>query len=95
MLDKIKKYYDKGFYKKAHIAALVQSGKISIEQYTDIVNEAFPIGISTEKLPTTTEITIKNIQNNNEAINAKIQALTASNEFLEECLVEIAEIVYA
>lgn len=38
---------------------------------------------------------IELLQNENKRLNAKIQALTESNQFLEDCLVEMAEIVYA
>ena len=44
-----------------------------------------------EEVPNDIEI----LQADNKKLNAKIQALTESNSFLEECLVEMAEIVYA
>ena len=38
---------------------------------------------------------IVNLYNENRTLKAQVQALTESNMFLEECLVEMAEIVYA
>lgn len=38
---------------------------------------------------------IVNLQTENKTLKAQIQALTESNQFLEDCLVEMAEIVYA
>jgi hypothetical protein len=95
MVNKIKKYYDKGLYKKAHIAALVQTGTFSTADYESIVGEAFPEGISTEKVPTNTDIAIKDVKRQISLLEAKNRALSESNMFLEECLVEMAEIVYA
>lgn len=95
MFDKIKNYYNKGIYKKVHIIALVQSSKLSTDEYEDIVGESFPEDVSIEKEPSAMETAIKEVQNQNKVLEAKIQALTESNQFLEECLVEMAEIVYA
>lgn len=47
MFEKIKRYYDKGIYKKMHIIALVQSGNLTTDDYVQIVGEEFPSGIST------------------------------------------------
>lgn len=41
MYDKIKKYYDAGYYKKKHVAAFVTKGKITAEQYAEITGEAY------------------------------------------------------
>ena len=37
----------------------------------------------------------KELQSQNKELQAKTKALTESNQMLEECLVEMAEIVYA
>ena len=42
-------------------------------------------------IPSSTDI----LQKENKVLNAKIVALTESNQFLEDCIVEMAEIVYA
>ena len=36
-----------------------------------------------------------NLYNENKILSAKVQALTESNQFLEDCIVELAETVYA
>ena len=38
---------------------------------------------------------IADLQNENKTLKAQVQALTTSNQMLEDCLVEMAEIVYA
>lgn len=38
---------------------------------------------------------VAELQKENAVLNAKVQALTESTQFLEECIVEMAEIVYA
>ena len=38
---------------------------------------------------------IVDLQNENKTLKAQIRALTTSNQMLEDCLVEMAEIVYA
>ena len=38
---------------------------------------------------------IAELQSENKTLKAKIQALTESNQMLEDCIVEMAEIVYA
>jgi hypothetical protein len=38
---------------------------------------------------------IVELQEENQRLNAKIKALTESNAFLEDCIVEMAEVVYA
>jgi hypothetical protein len=91
IFDKIKKYYDKGLYTKEHLVALVQAGKLTIEEYTTISGEAFPEDVPVEKEPTAIEL----LKKEDKVLSAKIQALTESNQFLEDCIVEMAEIVYA
>jgi len=95
MFDKIKKYYDKGIYKKVHMIALVQSSKITTDEYAQIVGETFPDDVPTEKKPTALETEVENVKADTKVLEAKVQALTESNQFLEDCIVEMAEIVYA
>lgn len=38
---------------------------------------------------------VAELQEENKTLKAQVQALTESNQFLEECIVEMAEIVYA
>lgn len=38
---------------------------------------------------------VAELQQENKTLKAQVQALTESNQFLEDCLVEMAEIVYA
>ena len=39
MFDKIKKYYDMGFYKESHLKKLLSVGAISQNEYEIIVKE--------------------------------------------------------
>ena len=89
--DKIKKYYDTGLYKNSHLITLVQFGHLTTDQYAEIVGESFPENVSTERVPSV----IEEIKEETKTLNAKVQALTESNQFLEDCIVEMAEIVYA
>lgn len=41
MFDKVKKYYDLGFYTKAQVAAFVRKGKLTPEQYEEITGEPY------------------------------------------------------
>lgn len=50
---------------------------------------------SGEFLPERIKTPIELLTEENAALNAKIKALTESNAILEECIVEMAEIVYA
>mgnify|MGYP002623675772 CR=1 FL=1 len=36
MFEKIKKYYDRGFYTKEQVANFVKKGKLTAEQYKEI-----------------------------------------------------------
>lgn len=40
-------------------------------------------------------VTLESISSENETLKAKVTALTTSNQTLEDCLVEMAAIVYA
>lgn len=37
----VKRYYDKGIYSKEDVATFVKAGKITAEQYKDIVGEDY------------------------------------------------------
>ena len=91
MFNKIKKYFGKGIYNKNHIIAFVKSGVLTTDEYAEIVGETFPEDVSLEREPTAIEV----LQSETKTLNAKVQALTESNQFLEDCIVEMAEIVYA
>lgn len=41
MFEKVKKYYDRGFYTKAQVADFVKKGKLTAEQYEQITGEAY------------------------------------------------------
>ncbi len=41
LFEKVKKYYDLGIYKKSHVAAFVAKGKLTPEQYAEIVGEDY------------------------------------------------------
>ena len=41
MYDIIKRYYDKGYYTKAHIAAFVAAGALTTEQYKSITGDDY------------------------------------------------------
>jgi hypothetical protein len=91
VFERVKKYYDKGIYDKDHLIALVQAGKLTTDEYNMIAGESFPGDVSLEKELTDIEI----LQKETRTLKAQVQALSESNMFLEECLVEMAEIVYA
>ncbi|GAB7387349.1 hypothetical protein BSNK01_11850 [Bacillaceae bacterium] len=38
----VKRYYDRGYYTKSDVAKFVQYGKITAEQYEQIVGEPYP-----------------------------------------------------
>ncbi|MBR1524360.1 MAG: XkdX family protein [Lachnospiraceae bacterium] len=41
MFEKVKKYYERGFYSKAQVADFVKKGKLTAEQYEEITGEAY------------------------------------------------------
>lgn len=41
MFDKIKKYYDRGFYTAEQVADFVKKGKLTAEQYEEITGEPY------------------------------------------------------
>lgn len=41
MLEKVKKYYDHGFYTKTQVADFVKKGKLTPEQYKEITGEKY------------------------------------------------------
>ena len=41
MYEKVKKYYERGFYSKAQVADFVKKGKLTAEQYEQITGEAY------------------------------------------------------
>lgn len=61
---------------------LIEPSDLYIQNNPDIVIEESPDEISL-------------LKDDNKRLNAKIQALTESNQFLEECIVEMAGVVYA
>lgn len=91
MFDKIKKYYDKGLYNKNHIIAFVKTGTVSYDEYELIVGEPLPEDFDPQIQPSEIEV----LQNDTRTLKAQVQALSESNYFLEECIVEMAEIIYA
>jgi len=41
MYERIKRYYDKGYYTKAHIAAFVAANVLTAEQYKSITGDDY------------------------------------------------------
>lgn len=41
MYEKVKKYYERGFYSKAQVADFVKKGKLTAAQYGQITGEAY------------------------------------------------------
>lgn len=41
LVERIKRYYDKGIYKDAHIAAFVRASKITAEDYKTITGKEY------------------------------------------------------
>ena len=41
MYERIKRYYDKGYYAKVHIAAFVVAGALTAEQYKSITGDDY------------------------------------------------------
>lgn len=41
MFEKVKKYYDRGFYTKAQVADFVAKGKLTAAQYKEITGEDY------------------------------------------------------
>ena len=41
MYEKVKKYYDRGFYTKEQVADFVKKGKLTAEQYEEITGEPY------------------------------------------------------
>lgn len=41
MFERVKKYYDRGFYTEAQVADFVKKGKLTAEQYKEITNEDY------------------------------------------------------
>ncbi len=48
-----------------------------------------------KRLTTVSKSGIETLQDENKELQAKVKALTESNQMLEDCIVEMAEIVYA
>lgn len=43
MFKIVKRYYDRGIYTKENVAAFVQAGKLTGEQYEEIVGEVYAL----------------------------------------------------
>ena len=41
IFEKVKKYYDMGFYKNVHIQKIVQAGKLTADEYKLITGEDY------------------------------------------------------
>ena len=41
MFEKVKKYYDRGFYTKEQVGGFVKKGKLTAEQYEAITGEKY------------------------------------------------------
>lgn len=41
MFEKVKKYYDLGFYNDSQVAAFVEKGKLTPEQYKEITGKDY------------------------------------------------------
>jgi hypothetical protein len=54
-----------------------------------------PSQVTEESPPPTPEDQIASLQNENRLLSAQVKAVSESNSFLEECVVEMAGIVYA
>lgn len=91
MFDKIKKYYDKGLYTKAHIIEFIRKKVLTVNDYEAITGEPLPSDTSLEVPPTDIEILKEDSKN----LKAKVSALSESHQFMEDCIVEMADIVYA
>ena len=48
MFQKIKRFFDMGLYGSAEVAAFVEHGKLTAEQYEQIVGSVYPYGVASE-----------------------------------------------
>ena len=63
--------------------------------YDDATGTFYPADGEKPKPPTTTDDEVVALKTQNAQLEAKVKALTESSQMLEDCLVEMAEIVYA
>ena len=83
--DKVKYFYDAGLWSVSMVKVAVRKGVITKAQYKEITGEDYvtPAGSA----PTQNE--------DIESLKTQVASLTEQNAMLEECIVEMAQIVYA
>ena len=84
--DKVKYFYESELWSKNMVKTAVKKGVITKEQYTEITGEVYVA--PAVFIPNVTAADIKELK-------TQIAELTEHNTMLEECIVEMAEIVYA
>lgn len=80
---------------KAELIAKIKEYTPYFDYVTDLVGNLIDVTKTKDFVPEIPVNPVEQLQSENAQLKAKIQALTESHQMLEDCLVEMAEIVYA
>ena len=89
MKNQYAEWYRRGLWDKRQLALAVARGKITAAGYTEITGED-GTQLSTDAPPTYAELVAEN-----KLLQQKAAALADQNDFQEELIVELAEVIYA
>ena len=89
MKNQFAEWYRRGLWDKQKLALAVARGKISAEDYTEITGE------DGSQLVADAPPSNADLAEENKLLRQQVAALSDQNDFQEELIVELAEVVYA
>ena len=89
--DKIKSYFDTGLWSVEMVSKAVAKGKISEDEYQQIVGIPYQEGSTGEDI----DSRVSELEHENFMLKAQIKAMSGRNDFIEDCIAEMAMAVYA
>lgn len=89
--DKLNKYFESGLWSEEMIANAVVKGKITEDEYQQITGVTYVGEDSSGDLASK----VQALENENFMLKAQIQAMSDRNDFIEDCIAEMAMAVYA
>lgn len=89
--SKIKLYFDAGMWSAKMVSDAVAKGWITAEEYASITGVTYVGEDSSGDLASK----VQALENENFMLKAQIQAMSDRNDFIEDCIAEMAMAVYA
>ena len=89
MKEKIVKWYKQGLWSKMMVANAVAKKMLTVEEYTEITGKDGS-QLNTDVPPSTAELAAEN-----KLLKQQVSALTEQQSFYEDCIAEMAAVVYA